>query len=82
MDELDEVESLDKLDDSGDIKNKILFSVLVVSAMKLTVQHISNLNCMDHTYPSLRDPQLHIRIADTVLRSQPHVPHGLCGAVI
>ena len=25
MDELDELESLDKVDDSGDIKNKILF---------------------------------------------------------
>ena len=33
MDELDELESLDKVDDSGDIKNKILFSVLVVSIM-------------------------------------------------
>ena len=31
MDELDELESLDKVDDNGDIKNKILFSVLVVS---------------------------------------------------
>ena len=31
MDELDGLESLDKVDDSGDIKNKILFSVLVVS---------------------------------------------------
>ena len=31
MDELDELESLDKVDDSGDIKNKILLSVLVVS---------------------------------------------------
>ena len=31
MDELDELETLDKVDDSGDIKNKILFSVLVVS---------------------------------------------------
>ena len=31
MDELDELESLDKVDDSGDIKKKILFSVLVVS---------------------------------------------------
>ena len=33
MDELDELESLDKVDDSGDIKHKILFSVLVVSAI-------------------------------------------------
>ena len=33
MDELDELESLDKVDDSGDIKNKILFSVLVVSTI-------------------------------------------------
>ena len=33
MDELDEFESLDKVDDSGDIKNKILFSVLVVSTI-------------------------------------------------
>ena len=33
MDELDGLESLDKVDDSGDIKNKILFSVLVVSIM-------------------------------------------------
>ena len=33
MDELDELESLDKLDDNGDIKNKILFSVVVVSAI-------------------------------------------------
>lgn len=31
MDKLDEVESLNQMDDSGDIKNKILFSVLVVS---------------------------------------------------
>ena len=31
MDDLDELESLDKVDDSGDIKNKILLSVLVVS---------------------------------------------------
>ena len=31
MDELDEVESLNHLVDSGDIKSKILFSVLVVS---------------------------------------------------
>ena len=38
MDELDDVESLDKMDDGGDIKNKILFSVLVVSAMKSTAQ--------------------------------------------
>ena len=33
MDELDELESLDKVDDSGDIKNNILFSVLVVSTI-------------------------------------------------
>ena len=33
MDELDELESLDKVDDSGDIKNKILLSVLVVSTI-------------------------------------------------
>ena len=33
MDELDEFESLDKVDDSEDIKNKILFSVLVVSTI-------------------------------------------------
>ena len=33
MGELDELESLDKVDDSGDIKNKILFSVLVVSTI-------------------------------------------------
>ena len=33
MDELDELESLDKVNDSGDIKNKILFSVLVVSTL-------------------------------------------------
>ena len=33
MDELDELESLDKVEDSGDIKNKILFSVLVVSTI-------------------------------------------------
>ena len=33
MDELDELESLYKVDDSGDIKHKILFSVLVVSAI-------------------------------------------------
>ena len=33
MDELDELESLHKVDDSGDIKNKILFSVLVVSTI-------------------------------------------------
>lgn len=38
MDELDDVESLDQMDDGGDIKNKILFSVLVVSAMKSTAQ--------------------------------------------
>lgn len=31
MDKLDEVESLNQMDDSGDIKDKILFSVLVVS---------------------------------------------------
>ena len=35
MDELDGVESLN---DGGDIKNKILFSVLVVSEIKSTVQ--------------------------------------------
>ena len=40
MDELAEVESLDKMEDSADIKNKILFSVLVVSVIKITVQHI------------------------------------------
>lgn len=33
MDELDEVESLEKLDENSDIKNKILFSVIVVSAI-------------------------------------------------
>ena len=33
MDELDVLKSLDKVDDSGDIKNKILFSVLVVSTI-------------------------------------------------
>ena len=33
MDELDELESLYKVDDSGDIKHKILFSVLVVSTI-------------------------------------------------
>ena len=33
MDETDELESLDKVDVSGDIKNKILFSVLVVSTI-------------------------------------------------
>lgn len=37
MDELDEVESLEKLDENSDIKNKILFSVIVVGAM-LSVQ--------------------------------------------
>ncbi|XP_029212917.2 uncharacterized protein LOC114976615 [Acropora millepora] len=37
MDKLDEVESLNQMDDSGDIKNKILFSVLVVAHR--TVQH-------------------------------------------
>ena len=35
MDKLDEVESLNQMDDSGDIKNKILFSVLVVSTKLL-----------------------------------------------
>ena len=37
MDELDEVESLEKLDENSDIKNKILFSVIAVGAM-LSVQ--------------------------------------------
>lgn len=37
MDELDEVESLEKLDENSDIKNKILFSVIVVGTM-LSVQ--------------------------------------------
>ncbi|KAK2572704.1 Mitochondria-eating protein [Acropora cervicornis] len=37
MDKLDEVESLNQMDDSGNIKNKILFSVLVVAHR--TVQH-------------------------------------------
>ncbi|XP_068745365.1 meiosis-specific nuclear structural protein 1-like [Montipora capricornis] len=37
MDELDEVESLNLLDDSEDLKNKILFSVMVVAYR--TVQH-------------------------------------------
>lgn len=41
IDELDEVESLAKMDDSGDIKNKILFSVLVVSTFHFTVTHAS-----------------------------------------
>jgi len=40
MEELDEVQFLNKMDDSADIKNKIFFSVLVVSAIKITVQHI------------------------------------------
>ena len=33
MDELHELESVDKVDDSGDIKKKILFSVLMVSTI-------------------------------------------------
>ena len=33
MDELDELESLDKLVDNRDIKNKILFPVVMVSAI-------------------------------------------------
>lgn len=31
MDEFDELEFFDKLDDNGDIKNKIFFLVVVVS---------------------------------------------------
>ena len=36
MDELDGVESLEKMDENSDIKNKILFSVVVVRG----IQHI------------------------------------------
>ena len=32
LDDLDQVESMERLQDSGDLKNKILFSVVVVSS--------------------------------------------------
>ena len=40
MDELDEVESLESVDDSGDIINKILFSDMVVSAQDWDFNHV------------------------------------------